>query len=228
MFLRSSIIAILLPALTLAQPKPPEPGGEKTKDPAMIPIVDDPTLPRVLLIGDSISIGYTLPTRDLLKGKANLHRILTNGGPTTNGVKNLDAWLGEGKWEIIHFNFGLHDLKIMDGGKHQVELEDYEKNLRAIVDRLKKTNAKLIFATTTPVPEGKLNPPRNPRDVEGYNAAALKVMNDSGVAINDLYTFALPKLKDIQQPANVHFAEKGSEALAKEVAAAITAALEKK
>ena len=38
------------------------------------PIQDNPALPRVLLIGDSISIGYTLPVRELLDGRANLHR----------------------------------------------------------------------------------------------------------------------------------------------------------
>jgi hypothetical protein len=66
-------------------------------------------LPRVLLIGDSISMGYTLDVRELLKGKANVHRIPTNGGPTTNGLKNIKAWLGDSKWDVIHFNWGLHD-----------------------------------------------------------------------------------------------------------------------
>src|SRR5688572_21808238 len=76
---------------------------------AFEPITDDPKLPRVLLIGDSISIGYTLAVRDLLKGKANVHRIPTNGGPTTNGLARLKQWLGDGKWDVIHFNWGLHD-----------------------------------------------------------------------------------------------------------------------
>lgn len=42
------------------------------------PVADDPDLPRVLLIGDSISIGYTKPTRQLLAGKANVHRVPSN------------------------------------------------------------------------------------------------------------------------------------------------------
>ena len=60
----------------------------------MTPIKDVAGLPRVLIIGDSISIGYTLPTRALLKGKVNLHRIPTNGGPTTKGLAEIDKWLG--------------------------------------------------------------------------------------------------------------------------------------
>ena len=79
----------------------------------MAPIKEMPGLPRVLLIGDSISIGYNLPPRALLKGKVNLHRIPTNGGPTIKGLEQIDTWLGKKKWDVIHFNWGLHDLKYM-------------------------------------------------------------------------------------------------------------------
>lgn len=96
-------------------------------DPAMAVITDDPKLPRVLLIGDSISIGYTVPVREQLAGKANVHRILTNGGPTSNGVANLAKWLGTGKWDVIHFNWGLHDLKYMDTGKQQIPPDEMRK-----------------------------------------------------------------------------------------------------
>ena len=74
----------------------------KAPDPAMATIQDVAGLPRILLIGDSISIGYTLPVRKQLDGKANVHRITINGGPTTNGVANLAKWLGPGKWDVIH------------------------------------------------------------------------------------------------------------------------------
>ncbi len=197
------------------------------KDPAFAPVADDPKLPRVLLIGDSISIGYTLPVRKLLEGKANVHRIPENGGPTSNGTTKLEKWLGEGKWDLIHFNWGLHDLKLVDG-KHQVPLEDYEKNLRELVKKLKASGAKLVWASTTPVPEAKTNPPRNAEDVARYNDVAKKIMDETGVAIDDLYAFALPKLKEIQLPANVHYSAKGYEALAGEVAKSIQAALTNK
>jgi len=74
-------------------------------------VADDPKLPRALLIGDSVSIGYTLPTRALLKDKANVHRIPVNGGATEVGISHMAKWLGTGKWDVIHFNWGLHDLK---------------------------------------------------------------------------------------------------------------------
>ena len=147
----------------------------------MAPIRDVAGLPRVMLIGDSISIGYTLPTCELLKGKANVHRIPTNGGPTTKGLVQIDSWLGDSKWDVIHFNWGLHDLKFMPHGKRQVTLAAYEKNLESLVRRLKQTGAELIWRNTTPVPEAKVRPQRIPADVVSYNAAAKRVMQKYSV-----------------------------------------------
>jgi len=201
--------------------------AQEKNDPAFAPVTDDPKLPRVLLIGDSISIGYTIPVRKLLEGKANVHRIWENGGPTSTGLAKIDAWLAPGKWDVIHFNWGLHDLKLVNG-KHQVSLEDYEKNLVELVKKLKATGAKLIWATTTPVPEGDQKPPRKSEDAPRYNAVAKKIMEEHGVAVDDLYAFALPKLREIQLISNVHYTPKGYQTLGEEVARHLQAALEKK
>ena len=201
--------------------------SDTSSNPALRPIQDVPGLPRVLLIGDSISIGYTLPVREQLAGKANVHRIPENGGPTTNGLAKLDAWLGNQRWDVIHFNWGLHDLKIMGNGQQLVSLPEYERNLDQLVERLKQTGAQLMWASTTPVPEGKLVTPRRSQDVPVFNEAAQKVMEKRGVAINDLYAFALPQLSGIQIPTNVHFTKEGSAVLAQPVAAAILTCLKK-
>jgi hypothetical protein len=161
-------------------------------NPALREIQENPGLPRILLIGDSISIGYTEPVRTFLMDKANLHRIPENAAATLTGVKNLDRWLGTSKWDVIHFNFGLHDLKFMDDGKHQVPIADYETNLRTIVQRLQKTGARLIWATTTPVPDAEVNPPRRNTDVLAYNAAAARIMTEAGIPIDDLYALVSP------------------------------------
>ena len=187
-------------------------------------VADDPTLPRVLLIGDSISIGYTLPLRAALKGHANVHRPSANCGPTTRGISQLDKWLGSGAWDVIHFNWGLHDLKYLGtdgksladpkspGSRQQVPIQQYEKNLRQLVSRLKKTGATLVWRSTTPVPPGAKG--RVVGDAVKYNAVATRVMKDNGIATDDMYTFAKARLKEIQRPANVHFTRDGSKALA--------------
>jgi lysophospholipase L1-like esterase len=212
----AAILFLLSCTMAMAQAPP---------DPVYAPITEQPGLPRVLIIGDSISVGYTLPVRKLLAGEANVLRIPTNAGTSGNGVFQMDAWLGKQKWDVVHFNFGLHDLKRLSDGEPQVPIAMYERYLRLFVKRLKATGAKLIWATTTPVPEGPVAPTRKPEDVGAYNAAALRVMKENGITIDDLYAFALPRLKEIQQPVNVHFTNAGSEALAAQVAASIRKAL---
>jgi len=232
------IVAMMVVACVLAAANAASAGAKEPKkrapNPAMQPVEDKEGLPRVLLIGDSISIGYTVPVRKLLEGKANVHRPLTNCGPTTNGLKGIDQWLGDGKWDVIHFNWGLHDLKYIDAkggltgvdkGTQQVPIDQYEANLDKLVERLKKTGAKLIWCSTTPVPEGAAG--RVVGDSAKYNAAAKKVMDKHGVATDDLYAFAEPRLAEIQLPANVHFKPEGSQALAEQVAKSILAALGK-
>lgn len=220
------VCAFLAPAQTSAQNKKKKAKRKRKPNPAFAKIVDDPKLPRVLLIGDSISIGYTVATRNLLKGKANLHRIRVNGGPTIRGLEQIDKWLGDKKWDVIHFNWGLHDLKYI-GDKQQVPPAEYEKNLKKLVARLKATKAKLIWCNTTPVPKG-VKPPRTNDDVLRYNAIAAEIMKENGIAVDDLYTFANGRLSEIQRPNNVHFSNAGSKVLAGQVVKTITQALESK
>jgi len=203
------------------------PATPKAPDPSLAPITDNPALPRVLLIGDSISIGYTGPVRELLKDKANVHRIPQNGGPTKLGMEKIDAWVGTGKWDVIHFNWGIHDLKYMPDEKRQVEPGDYEKNLRTLVARMKATGAKLIWATTTPIPSGELVPSRRFGEVAEYNAIAEKVMKENGVAIDDLNAAVTPQITKLQNPKDVHYNAAGYKFLAEEVARSIEAALPK-
>ena len=212
-----SALALVLPALA---------------PPAAAPATVDPTLPRVLLIGDSISIGYTDPVRQELAGEANVHRIPVNGGPTTRGLANLDDWLGTEKWDVIHVNWGLHDLKYMNEaggltdvkeGEQQVPPTEYRENLARLFDRLEKTGAALIWATTTPVPAGAKG--RVADDAVAYNAIAAEVVQDRDVRVNDLHAVAAADLGKLQRPKNVHFTSAGSAALAKVVAQAVRTAL---
>jgi len=168
---------------------------------------------KILIIGDSISIGYTPFVTKALAGKATVVHNEGNAAHTGNGVAKLEQWLGDGQWDVIHFNFGLHDLKIMDGGNRQIPLDEYERNLKSIVKRLKQTKAKLIWASTTPVPPGKVSPLREPADVPKYNAVAARIMKSHKIRVNDLFRAD----HSGQLPANVHYTPAGYEALANQV-----------
>jgi len=182
-------------------------------------VVDDPKLPRVLLIGDSVSRGYTLAARKALAGKANVHRAPANCGPTATALKKLDVWLGKGDWDLIHFNFGIHDRR--------TPAADYESRLETIVERLKNTGAKLVWASSTPIPADWKEGPEIKTLLEEKNEIAARVMKQNGVEIDDLFTFITPHLPDTQNPKDVHFNSKGYEMLGKQVAQQIEASLKK-
>ena len=179
-------------------------------------VADDPKLPRVLLIGDSVSRGYTLPVRKALAGKANVHRAPANCGPTASGLKNIEVWLGDGKWDLIHFNFGIHD--------RNTPVDDYAQRLTQLIERMEKTGAKLMWGSTTPIPDDLAKKQTAASIVERNQVAAL-LMEKHGIATDDLFAAITPHLAEMQNPNDVHFNTKGYDFLGATVAKAIEAAV---
>lgn len=234
-----AVCKVICGAVLLAQVGTQQP-AVKLGDPAYVQIVDDPKLPRVLLIGDSVSLGYTLFLRRDLAGIANLHRPPANCGSTETALRNLDKWLHGGKWDVIYFNWGLHDLSYEyddhvnvnakgvyahpgNGGHQQVSPFEYERNLHELIGRLRKTGATLIFATTTPV-SADLHAYVKGSEIP-YNNIAQRVMREEGVAVDDLWAFTAPQIGALQIPGNPHFTTRGYEVIAAHVAATIEEAL---
>jgi lysophospholipase L1-like esterase len=182
-------------------------------------IEDDPALPRVLLIGDSVSRGYTQAVRKELAGKANVHRAPANCGPTATGLKKLDVWMDDGKWDVIHFNFGIHDRK--------TPMAEYEERLTEITTRLQATGAKVIWASTTPIPREGKEGPEAATAIEEKNEVAAKIMKTHGAAIDDLFTAISPHLGTMQNPQDVHFNSEGYHFLGKQVAKSLLEAMAK-
>jgi putative heme-binding domain-containing protein len=217
-------------------------GRANSTDPLINPFAnptDDSTLPRVLIIGDSISIGYTTMVRKNLAGKANVHRVDGNCRWSAYGDEQMNTWLGDGNWDVIHFNFGLWDWYGWSQDEKSTP-ESYAKSLESIVTKMKaKTNkannanggkgAKLIFATTTPPcagPEKKVKIIVSNERAKQFRDAALTVMKKHGVEINDLYGLIDKKrVQYLQGPDNVHYHNEGKELQAKQVAEVIVAAL---
>ena len=204
------------------------------------PKVDHPERPNVLLIGDSISIGYTPFVRAALQEEVDVYRIPTNGQATSYGLENLEKWLAKkpAQWDLIHFNWGLWDLcyrhpdSKVQGHRDKVNgtlttsVEDFQKNLEKIVIRLKESGATLVWCAITPVPEDEAG--RKVGDDVKYNEVAAEVMQKHGVLINDLHAFAEKKLPEIGiRKGDVHFTREGYQYLAAKVSEEISAALEK-
>ncbi len=188
-------------------------------------------LPKVLIMGDSISIGYTPHVIENLKGVAEVRRHKGNAGPTIRGVARIEEWLGKEQWDVIHFNWGLWDMYGWEYHKEDLSSEAYGKRLESLVGRLKKTGAKLIWATTTPAcPANETTMERrfkqdiriSPELERKYLESALAVMKKHEVEVNDLRAFMKPQLnKYAIADNNVHFTQLGNRKLGEQVAKAI-------
>ena len=186
----------------------------------------------VLIIGDSISIGYTPFIQKALAPDINVEHNPGNGGSTVRGVENIEKWIGDKEWDVILFNFGLHDLVHKDSlnnydvnGKVSVTLDEYKKNLNQIVARLTETTATLVFVNTTMVPENSAG--RKAEDPAKYNTVASEVMRGNGIRVVDLYSASLLIHPKNSKPGNVHYTEKGYELLAEPLIQTIRNDLEK-
>jgi hypothetical protein len=169
------------------------------------------SVPNVLLVGDSISgvgTGYLTNVQDMLGPSASTSR---GGGPLGNAFVQSGPSYGKNfcgtsygvvectkiwadhpykGWDVIHFNWGLHD--ICPKMYVPIAAEQYEENMEALYLQLKrmlKTNGTLIWTTTTPVPPTYKN--RNNSDVIRINNQMRTLFGPGSrhpeVVVHDLY-----------------------------------------
>lgn len=182
-------------------------------------------LPTVVLVGDSIRLGYAPLVTKRLEGKARIVSPEPNGGDSRNVLAHLDEWVAKEKPLLVHLNCGLHDLKLdKKTRRHQVELADYEANLRQIVRRVRATGATLVFANTTPIHDARhakrgADFDRTEADVQRYNAVAERVMRDEGVTVHDLHWLVQRGGPEkLLRPDGTHYTPEGNALLAEAVA----------
>lgn len=204
---------------------------------------------KVLLLGDSISIGYTPYVQQDLAGTATVSRPTDIYGNPINcqyssyGLSQLNTWLGATKWDVIHFNFGIWDTHLMylngnivsnerpvvpnstygyvsDDGLSRIRCSptQYRTNLSQIVDRLQQTNAKLIFATTTPWISRRAE---NQFLIGAYNDVATTLMEERGVAVDDLNALITTSGSGWLSSDGVHLTPYGYQQVAHQVSASI-------
>jgi hypothetical protein len=222
-FLQILCLLALLPSSAFAWEK------DKPATPPVIP-PNPNNLPKVLLIGDSISSTYLQPVAKTLEGKAVVAKSSDNGESTAVGVLKIDGWLGDTKWDVIHFNWGVWDMYGWQYASDDRSPAAYAQRLETLVVRMKKAGAKLIWATTTPVPpnaEGtmlkrwKKEVVISPELEREYRDAALQVMKKHEVQVNDLYSLLKPRQSELQAVDNVHFAQAAAYLMATQVADSI-------
>ena len=180
---------------------------------------------RIVLIGDSIRMGYQEAVRERLADWADVCGPDQNGGTSENVLAHLDEWAITRPPDIVHINCGLHDLKKEFGqDTAAVPLGRYAENVRTILTRLKtETEATVIWALTTPVNQERhhKNKPfdRLETDVAAYNTVATDIGRELGIVVNDLFaTITTAGRDDLLLPDGVHFKPVGYALLGKSVA----------
>lgn len=181
--------------------------------------------PKILIIGDSISLSYTPFVQQYFANDAIIQHNPGNARHTAYGLKKIEEWIGDGAWDIVLFNWGVHDLCYRNpasnnpGNRDKVDvkitntIEQYTSNLDSIVSIMKqKTNAKLVFVTTSYVPENEHG--RFTDDAIKYNEAAKKIMKAHSIPVYDIYQESIPIHNAFGLGSDdVHYTKEGKEKL---------------
>ena len=184
------------------------------------------TLPRLFVLGDSISIQYGPYLEQYVAGRFQCARKTgtepalqrldpahnANGGDSGHVLHYLRAMQQHGGLpaDLLFFNCGLHDIKTdPTTGEKQVSPESYEDNLRSIVQVVGDMGLQMIWVRTTPCNEGVHNRPemqfyRFAADCQAYNAIADGIMHDTAIPSIDLHAFTR-NLGDDLYCDHVHF-----------------------
>ena len=179
---------------------------------------------QVLVVGGSNSIKYTPYVRHHFEGRARVNRVPDNARSTRYTLERIDDWLGSGNWNVIHCNWGMHDLTRIDGVVPQIPLQEYEENLRRLLLRLGKVGEKLIWANTMFMME-ELQPRRRIDDVRVYNRAAESIVRSLRIPVHDLFRLTSER-QELFGPDGLHFTDEGYRVLGQDVGMKIASVLE--
>jgi lysophospholipase L1-like esterase len=184
---------------------------------AWLPHMKDTALPRVMLIGDSITRGYYAGVEQRLKDKAYVARLATSKGLGDAALLDeVKVFLGQARFDVVHLNIGMHGWDYSEA--------EYRKHLPALVKTVRKyaPGAKLIWAQTTPIRKDFEKGAQNAR-IEERNRIAREYCQRSGIPVDDLH--ALMKKHGDKHSDDIHFNKAGNEVLAEQVAGSILPAL---
>jgi lysophospholipase L1-like esterase len=177
---------------------------------------DETNLPRVLLIGDSITRAYYPEVEKRLAGKAYVGRLASSAFISDPILREqIKMVLGQYRFEVIHFNNGMHGWQHTEA-EYAAALPIFLKTIREGAP-----NAKLIWANTTPL---KVSPnltadnqtQATDERIDARNAIAFKFMQGQGITAEDLNA----PMRDHPEfhSDNVHFNDDGIAIQAEEVA----------
>lgn len=168
--------------------------------------------PTVLIIGDSISIGYTPTIEAALTPAYDVVHNPCNAMTSAWTAQNIDTWLASrDSFEAITWNNGLWDIADWEN----ISDSDYAAKLHSIAQKIKAKTAHPLFILTTEVLAG--TPHRENADVVNRNNIARDVMALEGIPVLDLYSVSQTIIDEHVSQDDVHYTDAGSEVLGQAV-----------
>ena len=172
-------------------------------------------LPRVALIGDSITEGYFRLVQKALQGIALVDYLATSYS-INSAIYNtmVKSFADDSAYAVVHFNYGLHG--------YNVDEKTYEARCKALLEYISQ-KSKTIVATSTTVLENDLKTESAHwlEKVRLRNESLVKIATESALTVDDLNALSQGLLGENRMPDGVHFSEKGYIALAESVVKSI-------
>ena len=182
--------------------------------------------PQILLIGDSIRMGYCETVKADLATDIDVLYPDENCQSSYYILQNLKGWVDITRPEnviAVHFNCGHWDAAHFGGDPDSLSSPDvYAQNILRIARRLRQyfPKAAIAYATTTPMhPDGI--PPINARtteEIRTLNQAGRQALAPEPVAVNDLFAYTEHWGSETFQDG-CHFTEEASQVLGHRVSA---------
>lgn len=185
---------------------------------------------KVLLLGDSIRMGYDHYVRDLLKDKCAVYYDENdNGRFAAYTLWQANQFFKDyGKFDVVHWNNGYWDMNVeapMTDAMHPID--EYIHFLKRIITEIRRNGAEIIFATTTPILKSGsaidntgtgMEISYNNDWVVQYNDVAKKLMAEQNIMVNDLYAQMLKGENFYKCEDMLHLTEEGYRICAEQAA----------
>ena len=189
---------------------------------------------KILILGDSIRMGYDKYVKMALEDVAQVCYPVANCRFSSNLLRHLHEWMEETGFgeetDLVYWNAGLWDNLLLYDGLPHIPLDVYKANVERICKllRLLAPKAKIIFATSTPVQEEKFTGrlKRSNRDTERYNLAAAQIVKENGGQIDDLYTLAKNAPESYHSDPTHYYTKEGKKLFTEHVVKALEKALD--
>jgi len=173
---------------------------------------------KIVLIGDSIRMGYDKYVKEALKNVAEVYYPEENCQFVEHILRFVHEWKNNGHWpddvDLVHWNAGLWDCLELFEDEPLTSLSYYREALVRIDKRLRMLfpKAKIVFALSTAVLEDLFGKDfrRHNSIIKEYNEAAKQALSETNTVFNDLWTTSANCPRSYHNDAVHYYTDEGT------------------